>query len=159
MNAYLTLEYRSPWAAVNSLWAAATRHGFVPDRIDLLSPDPATSHARQHARMLGALQEGLGKPARVETTRIDPEALARVRRDAEAILHARRMEGARIAVDLTPGRTVAKLALLQACEAKPPDHIFYLDVPRYDYRDLPYLRIPLRLQRSRDLRQELLEHG
>lgn len=156
MNCYITTEYRSPYAAINSLWAAARQHRYIPDRIDLLTPDPTGTHALLHRDMLGELQRGLGKTPRVELAQMDPDRLSATRRVAASLIKARKMEGNRVAVDITPGRTIAKLALLQACQRERPDHLFYLNVGEYDYRDLPYVRIPTRLQESRDVLAEVL---
>lgn len=154
MRTTITLEYRSPYAAINSIWAAARQHGHVPDRIHLLTSDAESEAARVHARMLGALQKGLGVVPRVDVELIDINEVGKARRTVQALLKARKREGGTVAVDVTAGRTIPKLALFDACATERPHHVFYLDVARYDYRDRTYPLIPRRIQRSRDLLAE-----
>lgn len=155
MKAYLTMEYKHEYATVNSLWAAARQQGYAPDRIHLLTPDPQGELAKRLTSMLGAVQASLGKAPNVTLEAFDPEELAATRRLVRQFIKARKMEGDTVAVDVTPGRTQPKLAVFKACMEQRPDHLFYLSVPDYDYRPLPLVRIPFRLQRSLDLLEEV----
>lgn len=159
MNAYITLEYRSAYATVNSLWAAARQHAYVPDSIHLLTPDPSGPHAQRVAAMLGAVQGSLGRAPNVTLEEIDPGDLAATRALVRGFVKARKREGHQVAVDVTPGRTIPKLALFQACVEEKPHHVFYLSVEAYDYRDQPYVLIPRRLQESRDILAEVTRNA
>ncbi len=88
---------------------------------------------------------------------VDSSDLSATRKQARDLIRARKMEGNTIAVDVTPGRTIPKLALYEACVQAKPDHVFYLSVADYDYRPLPYVRIPFRLQESKTLVPEAVQ--
>lgn len=159
MNVYITLEYRSPYGTVNSLWAAARQHGFVPGSIYLLTPGPDGAHAQRTTSMLAAVQETHGRTPNVTAEKIDVDDLAGTRALVRKLVRARKMETHKVAVDVTAGRTIPKLALFQACVQEKPHHIFYLSVADYDYRDEPYVLVPRRLQESRDILAEVTGDG
>lgn len=156
---YITQSYRSPWGTINSLWASAREYGFVPDRIHLLTPAPDDEDVERLVAGLETLQKQLGKDPDVDVVRDDPEDFQDTKMTVEHLLVEAQGEDTKIAVDLTPGRTIPKIALFAKSLQEEPDHVFYLSVPDYDYRPTPYVKIPFRLQHHMDLLEEVDPDG
>lgn len=156
---YITQSYASPYATINSVWAAAREHGYVPDCIHLLTPDPGDDDVVRLQKGLEALQHALGKEPDVQLVEDDPEDFEDTASTVSDLIATCRGEGHRVAADVTPGRTIPKVALFDACARNPPDHLFYLSVPDYDYRDELYLNVPFRLQNSLDLVEVIKRDG
>lgn len=150
MKTTLLLEYKYPYGLINSLWSAKDRYGYLPDKIILASLDAGESHTRQVVRMLEAWQQGHGVQPNVAVlvTSMEPRDL---RTAFAATLRAEQEAGNEVAVDVTSGRTIPKLALYRAALEEEPDHVFYLDVAGYDYRPQPYPLVPRRIQTCHDL--------
>ncbi|MHB8584388.1 MAG: hypothetical protein ACYDDF_00915 [Thermoplasmatota archaeon] len=154
MKILITQDYNSEFATVNGAWAAARQHGYVADRVYVLcSSRDAARRARLRA-MLEQLQRTHGVDPFVDLLDVATQDAAAIQRAAGDIIRGTRALSGSVAVDLTPGRTVPKLALLRACLLERPDHLFYLDVPDFDYRWASFVKIPFRLQRCRDLALE-----
>jgi hypothetical protein len=147
----ITQAYNREYPTLNGAWAAARLHGYIPDRILLFAEYPDLQATRRLETVLAAFQESLGKAANVECRRIDRRDPRGFRENLRAVIRDLRSRGANVAVDVTAGRTLSKLALLEACARERPDHVFYLDVDRFDYRDDLFLRVPFRIQDCRDL--------
>lgn len=156
---YITQSYRSPWGTINSLWASAREYDFIPDRIHLLSPASDSKEVRSLVAGLEALQEQLGRDPDVDVIEDDPEDFRDTALTIERLVVKARSEDAEVAVDLTPGRTIPKIALFDVSLREEPDHIFYLSVPEYDYRPAPYVKIPFRMQNQMDLLEEIDRDG
>jgi len=151
----ITQEYASEFATLNSLWAAARQRRFVPKDVHVFTPDATTDRARRLVDQIGVALQALGveKPV-IHLVPVKIDDFAAIRNEALRLIKKAQMEARKVAVDVTPGRTVAKLALFDAARSGRPDHVFYLDVAGYDYRDLPYPLVPARIQRARDLSEE-----
>ncbi len=150
MKTTLLLEYKYPYGLINALWAAHDRYGHKPDRIILATTGEPTNHTRKLIAMLEAWQRGCNIDEQVVVLNL-PDDAASMRDDLAATIRSEMAAGHQVAVDVTSGRTVPKLALYHAAVDAQPDHVFYLDVQSYDYRPQPYPLIPRRIQTCHDL--------
>lgn len=150
---YITQDYYRPYSVVNALWAAAEQHDFAPDRVYLLSSRAEEPVAKAVADALGLVQGALGKPGDVQVASFPDNDLWAARKAVQAIVDAHAND--EIAIDVTPGRTLAKLALFfTATRNEAVQHVFYLDVPGFDYRDEPHPLVPRRLEKCRSVLEE-----
>lgn len=159
-------EYHEPYATLNSLWAAMDQHDWFPDTILLLAAkegeEPTGSDVTEAvADLVGAWHEaydGSGDIRDVAVDPISPDAVSYNldRYQMEPIQNEH--DDVEVAIDLTPGRTLMKIGLMDwARDAETdPAHVFYLDVDAYDYREAPYPTIPRRLQTSRDIQGKVM---
>lgn len=156
----IALEYKYPYGVVNPVWAASRRYKWFPDRIILFTPDAGGRLAVQTRAMLEAFQKRYLAKADVQLQEADQDDFDGIREDAQILIEKERDAGRRVAVDVTAGRTIPKLALYRAALAAQPDHVFYLNVRGYDYRPEPYPLVPARIQRCQDLLlKEVMDHG
>jgi len=156
---YITQSYRTPWGTINPLWAAARDRGYRPDTVHLITPDEEADDVAALVDGLEALQEAFDREPDVQLHSDDPESFEDTAATIQGLIEDRHAAGAQVAVDITPGRTIPKIALFDACLRLDPEHIFYLSVPGYDYRPKPYLKIPFRLQKLIDLTEEVDRDG
>lgn len=152
---YITQSYESPYATINPLWAAAREYDYRPDRVHLITPEDHAHGVDDLVGALESLQSSLDREPDVRIHSDDPESFEDTAATIREIIRTSHDEGAEVAVDITPGRTIPKIALFDACLRLEPAHIFYLSVPGYDYRPKPYVKIPFRLQNLLDLTEEV----
>ena len=145
----MTSEYNREFATVNAMWAAGRNRGFVPAKVYLLVEDPESERTRRVSAALEAVQEALGAGASVSAVKILPANPKQIHDTLKELLdkHA----GDTVALDITPGRTVPKLALFALVKHPAVKHLFYLNVAGFDYRDATYPEIPFPRQRCMDL--------
>lgn len=145
----MTSEYNREFATVNAMWAAGRNRGFVPAKVYLLAEDPESPRTKRVAAALEAVQEALGAQPSVVAVKILPSNPKHIHESVKGVLDGHTDDA--VALDITPGRTVPKLALFALVKHPAVRHLFYLSVAGFDYRDAAYPEIPFPRQRCMDL--------
>ena len=155
MNVLITMMGRSVWGLFNSSWAALRQRSFVPQRIYILTAGCDRNDAEIAARMLKVLMREHGSDVDVRIETVPEEDVAGVAETVKRITTSERQTGARIALDVTPGKKSMVIgALLSGLARNEFDQIFYLYLEDLRNAARPYIEIPLHLQKSHDILKE-----
>lgn len=143
---FLTFVHRSPFATWNSLQAWIRESGQLPEEVVVAHVVRVQEHARTVAEGAALLLDHYDAPdaeARVRRTAVAKNDLPSWR---QALAQVFETPG-RWVVDLTPSRTMPKLATMELVQDNPEAELFYLDVSDYRYEAKPFPWVPYTLQR------------
>ena len=151
----LTMMGRSVWGLFNSVWASIRQFDYLPDRIYVLTASCEPTRGEMAREMLALLLREHGSPGEVELVEVPGDDIREIGRRAGEILGQERLGGNQVAVDVTPGTKATVLGTVLGSGKVKVDHIFYLYIESLQNAARPYLEIPLDLQHSHDLLQEV----
>lgn len=144
--------HKSPYATWNPLMAWIRLEGSAPDRITLVHLGQMEDHAelvvKGIRRVLDHYEAG---EIPIDMVPIQENTYQAWQEQVRGLLEDR---SARWVVDVTPARTVAKLAAMGSIRPVDATHVLYLDVGEYRYDAKPFPWIPYNLQSVRLLREE-----
>jgi len=147
---YVALLGRSGWAVLNTYYAVLREGRFVPDEIRVFTESSEES-------LLGPVMDGLtlitgafGGAATISKTVIADADFLDAGRKISSLVRECRAGGKRVAIDITSGRKALVVGALVPLRDTDVDHIFYLDITTTEDNALPYMMIPLPIQRLRD---------
>ncbi len=145
----------SKWPVLNSLWAAISFKGYVPDRIYLFSTKGKESEAQQLNRWIGALMQANGRNLSPILGMLEEGDFASSGKKITAVMDQEKSIGAEVAIDITPGRKAIISSALISAWQKQVDHVFYLYLEDLRNSTNPYPMIPFHLQHFVDLKEEV----
>lgn len=151
----LTMMGRSVWGLFNSVWASIRHFDYLPDRVYVLTAGCEASKASMAREMLLILLREHGAAPEVEIVNVPGDDIKEIGKVAGEILLREKGEGNEVAVDVTPGTKATVLGTVLGSGKVKVDHIFYLYIESLQNASRPYLEIPLELQHSHDLLQEI----
>lgn len=149
---YLTFIHRSPYATWNPLQAWIRQHREVPEEVVLMHLDAMGHHAEVVARGVRVLLQHYGREE-------VPVRQVHVKNNAyqvwvDAVRETLDASTVPCIVDVTPARTVPKLAVVASMRPVDDHQVLYLDVHKHRYDPKPFTWIPYNLQTIRSLRDE-----
>ncbi len=142
---FLTFVHRSPFATWNSLQAWIREAGEVPEQVVICHTPRVKEHARTVAAGTCDVLDHYGAARAEERVRLTSVATNDVTTWRGALEKELGQEGP-WAVDVTPSRTIAKLAAAAVVQNHADAHLFYLDVADYRYEAKPFPWVPYNLQ-------------
>ncbi|MCG7844953.1 MAG: hypothetical protein MIO90_05935 [Methanomassiliicoccales archaeon] len=151
----LTMMGRSVWGLFNSVWASIRHFDFLPDQVYVLTVGCEDSRANVAKEMLIILLREHGSQAKVDLVSVPGDDIKEIGRVSGEILVREKGLGNEVAVDVTPGTKATVLGTVLGSGKVKVDHIFYLYIESLQNASRPYLEIPLELQHSHDLLQEI----
>jgi CRISPR associated protein Csm6 len=144
MRSWITTVGPSPFAVINTFWAAAERDHWVPSRIYLIYED----HTKGSLPGISCVMEKIvleygGKKPEIFCKSIDEDDLGDVFKTYETIINEERELGNKIAIDITPGRKyMSAFSLYAGLKGGTIDKIYYIHIRGRKYMNLPYPMIP-----------------
>jgi len=152
----ITMTGRSVWGLFNSAWASIRQFDFLPDKVYVLTAGCGTDRGRMVREMLTVLLREHGSPAEIELLEVPEDDIKEIGRLARETVERENTLGNEVAIDVTPGTKATVLGTIIGAGKGRVDHIFYLHIDSLRNASRPYLEIPLGLQRSHDVRREVL---
>lgn len=151
---YVTLLGRSGWAVLNTYYAVLREEMFAPQEIHIFTESA-------EAPLLGPVIDGLTRitnafdiAAKIAPPVVIPDGdFFKAGQQILDLVRDCRTEGKRVAIDITSGRKALVVGALVPLRDIGIDHIFYLDITTTEGNALPYMMIPLPIQRLRDFAQ------
>ena len=144
MKSWITTIGPSPFAVINTFWAAADRDDWVPDRIYLIyNEDTKEFLPGISAVMERIILEYGGDRPEIYCKCVDENDLAGVFKTYEGIISQERELGNEIAIDITPGRKyMSAFSLYAGLKDGTIDKIYYIHIRGRKFMNLPYPLIP-----------------
>ena len=144
MRTWITVVGQSPYAAINSLWAALRGGVFIPERVILLWDGSAALEKHLHSikRWVGLLAKHFGVKIEIVDKSFGHESLKNFAQVVEQVMEEERHN--RIALDMTPGRKFMSALMFHALTTHRDQvaHLFYLYLTEQRYENTPFMLIP-----------------
>jgi len=147
---YVTLLGRSGWGVLNAYYAVVREGRFIPGEIHVFTEGSGVALLESVKEGLARITEAFGGAAEIRSTEIPDADFVEAGRQISALIRTCREQGSRVAIDITSGRKALVVGALVPLRDTEVDHIFYLDITTTEGNALPYMMIPLPIQRLRD---------
>lgn len=157
MNFWISMIGYSPFAVINTLWAACSQDkgSYVPDKVFFLVNKNLKSEniTRVHvwaAELLKAY--GVADPV-LENVEIEEDDFEGIENTISSLIEYS-MEKGNVAVDITPGRKFMSAIAMYSGIKKNARHVYYLHLKEQIYENEPFPLIPMPFQKLFDLKKE-----
>lgn len=155
MNSWITVIGSSPFAVINTIWAACKIDGYVPDKVlfivnEQLGPGPVNTAKRWVREILK--EYGVKEPI-FEEIDVPETDFSDLKAAFEGNISEFKMDGS-VAVDMTPGRKYMSAIAMHTGLEIGADHVYYLHLSDNRYQNKPFPLIPLHRQRLVDMVSE-----
>ena len=164
MNIWISNVSITRFAGVNTLWAAITKDGYIPERVHLLADEVVRQkgHLDQAIADVSTLIKGYGRPVESITHDIVEIEFMKLAEGLRNIVYDEKQTGNTVAIDMTPGRKYMSAFAMYMGVAKDlthkADRIYYLHIQDLkQHRGKPFPLIPSSLMTLYDIKKELLE--
>jgi len=155
MNSWITIIGSSPFAVINTIWAACKIDGYVPDRVLFIVNEQVNPASIDTAKrwVLEILKEyGVNEPVFEEIDIVETDFID-LKEAFKGNIFDFKADGP-VAVDMTPGRKYMSAITMHTGLAAECDHVYYLHLSDYRYQNKPFPLIPMHKQRLVDMVSE-----
>lgn len=155
MNSWITIIGSSPFAVINTIWAACKIDGYVPDRVmfivnEQLGPASIDTAKRWVREIL--MEYGVNNPI-IEEIDIPETDFLELKETLKGNISEFKTDGA-VAIDMTPGRKYMSAIAMHTSIEMGADHVYYLHLSDNKYQNKPFPLIPMHNQRLVDMVSE-----
>ncbi|KCZ73383.1 hypothetical protein ANME2D_00449 [Candidatus Methanoperedens nitroreducens] len=159
MKVWITTVGSSPFAVINTLWAACELEGYVPEKLYLVANGKVEQEVKVVNEWTKRIIEAYGEDAIIERIHADEVDFINFSRILSSCITEEKKKGNEVAVDMTPGRKfMSAFSMSNGLAENGADRVYYLhlsDVTKYKNR--PFIEIPANEQRLYDMKKVLLE--
>ena len=151
---YVSLLGRSAWALVNTYYAVVRETEFRPDTVSIAVEAPFSGRAGAVSEAVRAISEHNGFSPEIECIPVDQGDVVDVFSKVYALMVSKKREGAKVALDITPGRKAVVAGTLLPIKLDDVDHVFYLEISTTRDVAKPYQMIPRQYHTLHDFKAE-----
>lgn len=145
MKIWVTTVGTTPFAVINSLWAAIDQEGWVPKRIYLIASKNTQKYIPGLVRVIEVIVTSYGgEKIEVVPVNINESDFKIVYENYFNIIKKEKKDDNEVAIDITPGRKyMSAFAMYCALRSEPPaDKIYYAHIKGGKFQNLPYPYVP-----------------
>jgi hypothetical protein len=145
MRSWITTVGPSPFALINTFWAAVERDKWVSERIFLIYNEQTQSLLPGISQALTRIVKENGSRApEIRCKLINEDDLGNVFKTYQKVINDERDLGNKIAIDITPGRKyMSAFSLYAALKEGSIDKIYYIHIRGKKFMNQPYPMIPV----------------
>jgi len=151
---YVSILGRSGWALLNTYYAVARERKYYPDSVYIVVEAPYRDQSEPVVEGLRTISGHFDFSPRIECIPVDQASIVDVFRKVYNLIRSRKSAGARVALDITPGRKAAVAGLLLPIKLDEIDFVFYLEIATTHDVAKPYQMIPRQFHRLHDLKEQ-----
>lgn len=154
MKTWISIIGSSPFAVINTMWAACKLDNYVPERVlfivnrNLKEKDTKTVYWWTKELLRGY---GVEDPI-FEEKIVEEDDFGDIEDVFRHNISSLKQEGA-VAVDITPGRKYMSAIAMHCGLAGGASHVYYLHLKDFDYQNSPFPLIPIQKQRLIDMKE------
>lgn len=157
MNVWISMIGFSPFAVINTLWAACSQdnENYVPNKVFFLVNKNLKSEniTRVHVWVTELLKAyGIADPV-LENVEIEEDDFEGIEKTISSLIEQSLKEG-NVAIDITPGRKFMSAIAMYSGIKKNARHVYYLHLKEQKYENEPFPLIPMPFQKLIDLKEE-----
>ena len=145
MRSWITTIGPSPFAVINTFWAAVERDSWISERIFLIYNEETVQYLPGISKVMESiiLEHG-GKRPEIRCTSINEDDLAQVYRTYQRVIDEERKNENEIAIDITPGRKyMSAFSMHAGLKNGSIDRIYYIHIRGRKFMNQPYPMIPV----------------
>jgi len=150
----MSLLGRSAWALLNTYYAVSHEVGYHPDTVYIAVEAPFLEISGTVSEGVRAISEHFGFSPAIECVQVDQADIVDVFSKIYTIMITKKQEGARVAIDITPGRKAVVAGTLLPIKLDDIDHVFYLEISTTKDVAKPYQMIPRQYHILHDFKAE-----
>jgi len=154
MKSWISIIGSSPFAVINTIWAAWKLEGYVPEKVlfivnrNLKDEDVKTVHVWTEE-----LLKSYGvKDPDFESREVEEDDFGQIEDIFRGSISRLKKEGP-VAVDITPGRKYMSALAMHCGLAGGASHVYYLHLKDFKYQDEPFPLIPIQKQQLIDMKK------
>ncbi|HEU17459.1 MAG TPA: hypothetical protein ENO06_01865 [Methanolinea sp.] len=151
---YVSLLGRSAWALLNTYYAVTREAGYCPDTVYIAVEEPFLERSGAVISGVRTISEHAGFSPAIECIPVDQADIVDVFSKIYTIMISKKREGARVAIDITPGRKAVVAGTLLPIKLDDIDHVFYLEIATTRDVAKPYQMIPRQFHTLHDFKAE-----
>lgn len=138
---------------LNAYYAVLRKGGFMPGEIHVFTESSEEPLLRPVMEGLASITDAFGGAAEIASVVVPDADFIEAGRQISDLIRSCKERGSRVAIDITSGRKALVVGALVPLRDAGVDHIFYLDITTTEGNALPYMMIPMPIQRLRDFAQ------
>ena len=160
MKVWLSTIGMSPFAVINTLWAACKEENFCPERIYLIKNKDVEKHVDTVKDWIGRIlkEYNIEKPE-INLVDADETDFKNFASKLGNVVKIEKSAGNEIAIDMTPGRKFMSAFAMYIAVASEvhfkADRIYYLHLLDLSYVNKSYLEIPMTKQKLYEMKSTL----
>lgn len=153
MKVWITTAGTSPFAAINSIWAAILHEDFIPTRIHILANEYVIQKKFLDQVVQGCelLMSGYDIHAKIQTHEFEETDFSSYFKKLKALVEKEKLAKNEVAIDMTPGRKYMSAFSMHLGVGKDithrADRIYYHHLLDLSYGAYPYPLIPSNLRK------------
>ncbi|HEY3420847.1 MAG TPA: hypothetical protein VGK23_09860 [Methanomassiliicoccales archaeon] len=156
MNVLITLLGRSGWGLFNSVWGMIRIHGYVPEKVYIITDGCQVPLAEQVRTMLVVLLAEYGEHHQIEIVPLQGDMIREIATKVREIAEKEKKQGNTLALDVTPGtKSLVMGAVIPGMSRNLFDHMFYLYIETLRNASRPFIMIPLSVQHDHEFLKEV----
>ncbi|WP_462273258.1 hypothetical protein [Methanohalophilus sp.] len=155
MKYWLAFIGSSPFAVINTIWAACREEGYVPEHVKFLTNNELKEEWKDTiGNWVPTLLEEYGvKDPLYSTNKIEETNFNGIH-DKYRSIFSEIGENDEVAVDITPGRKYMSAISMEIGLEMGADHVYYMHLSDNRYQNSPYPLIPKHRHTLIDLKKE-----
>lgn len=159
MKVWITTVGSSPFAVINTLWAACELDGYVPQKVYLVANGKVENEVKVVNDWIERILKGYGSVAIIERIHADEVDFMNFSRILSTRIIEEKKKGNQVAVDMTPGRKfMSAFSMFNGLAKDGADRVYYLhlgDVTKY--KNYSFMEIPANEHKLYDMKKVLAE--
>ncbi len=129
MKVWITTVGSSPFAVINTLWAACELDGYVPEKVYLVANGKVEQEARIVNEWITRIIKAYGAAPIIERIHADEVDFMNFSRILSTCITEEKKSGNEVAVDMTPGRKfMSAFSMFNGLAKNGADRVYYLHV-------------------------------
>ncbi len=161
MKVWISTVGLSPFAVINTFWAACELEKYVPEKVFLVANGKVELELTKVKEWIARIMKAYGTDAVIERIYADEVDFVNFSRKLSSCISEEKKKGNEVAVDMTPGRKfMSAFSMFNGLAKDGADRVYYLhlsDVTRY--KDKSFIEIPACVQKLYDMKKVLMEEG
>jgi hypothetical protein len=154
MKAWISIIGSSPFAVINTIWAACKLEEYIPEKVlfivnrNLKEENIKAVHSWTEELLKSY---GIKNPV-FESREVEEDDFGQIEDTFRCNISRLKHEGL-VAVDITPGRKYMSAIAMHCGLAEGASHVYYLHLKDFQYQDEPFPLIPIQKQQLIDMKE------
>lgn len=154
MKAWISIIGSSPFAVINTIWAACKLEEYIPEKVlfivnrNLKEENIKAVHSWTEELLKSY---GIKNPV-FESREVEEDDFGQIEDTFRCNISRLKHEGP-VAVDITPGRKYMSAIAMHCGLAEGASHAYYLHLKDFQYQDEPFPLIPIQKQQLIDMKE------
>lgn len=155
MKVWITTVGSSPFAVINTMWAACELDDFVPEKVYMIYDDKMLGNLELTKKWILRLIKEYGKEVVIEEKKCDEYDFKAYSKLVHSLILSEKKEGNCIAIDITPGRKImSAFSMFHGLFEGVAEKVYYLHLDKIKKNEgMSFVDIPADEQNLLNMRE------